>query len=103
MSGTRVSWLRPTCPTQVGRNCLAKHKTLICSTFSAGTQSFHHQEKVLRPGLGVLAEAGGKARCPHGIWLVTVGTLSPAYSKSCCFDLLTQLTLCKSSQSYTTN
>jgi len=67
------------------------NKSLICPNFSAGKQSFHYQEKLPKPGLEILAEAGGRARSPDGTWPVMVGTPSPPQptSKAHCFDLLT--------------
>lgn len=76
-----ASRLRSSCPAKVGRNCLAKQKMLICPNCSAGTQSFHHQEKLFGSGLEILAEAGGRAGSPCGMASLVGDTLppSPAY------------------------
>lgn len=82
--GPAASCLRSSCPAKAGRNCSAKQKKWICPNFSAGTQSFHHQETLIRPGLEILSEAGGSARSPCRTRLVTVGTPSPPLPSPAC-------------------
>lgn len=52
--GAATSCLRSSCTANMGRNCSAKQKTMDLHNFSPCTQLFHHQKKILKPGLEIL-------------------------------------------------
>lgn len=79
---------------------------LVGPTFSAGTQSFHRQEKLLRPGLEILAEAGGRAGSPrvgHGQSQWGHPPLPSLSLRLIALTYLLSLPSASSSHSYTTN